>query len=115
MLAAIPGILKHPLKVLKKLYYAFFYKGDKPAELTQIALLSSIAVLPEMAGRAVGKALLADFEQQVRAAGVHALYLTTDKFGNDGVVAFYLRAGYQVENEFTQPDGRHMLRLIKSL
>ncbi|MDP5131709.1 MAG: GNAT family N-acetyltransferase [Paraglaciecola sp.] len=112
--AAIPGIIKHPIKVLRKLYYAMFYKGDKPNELQQTALLSSIAVLPSMGGKSLGKTLLADFEQQVRAVNVNNLYLTTDKHGNDAVVNFYVKAGYQVESEFIQPDGRQMLRLIKS-
>lgn len=114
LIAAIPGIIKHPIKVLRKLYYAMFYKGDKPATLEQTALLSSIAVLPAMAGKSVGKALLADFEQQIMQAGVNCLYLTTDKHGNDAVVGFYTKAGYQIESEFTQPDGRQMLRLTKS-
>lgn len=114
-LRAMPGMLKSPVEVVKKLYHAAFYKGDRPANLSDVALLSSIAVLPAMSGKAVGKALLADFEQQVKAAAVASLFLTTDKFGNDNVVAFYQRAGYQVESEFTQPDGRQMLRLIKHL
>lgn len=114
LIAAIPGILRRPSKVLKKLYYAMFYKGDKPATLQQTALLSSIAVLPAMTGKSVGKALLADFEQQIMCAGVNCLYLTTDKHGNDAVVGFYTKAGYQIESEFTQPDGRQMLRLTKS-
>ncbi|TDR13084.1 GNAT family N-acetyltransferase [Marinomonas communis] len=114
LITAIPGIIKHPIKVLRKLYYAMFYRGDKPETLQQTALLSSIAVLPAMAGKSVGKALLADFEQQVMQAGGNCLYLTTDKHGNAAVVAFYTKAGYQIESEFTQPDGRQMLRLTKS-
>ncbi|KRS21863.1 hypothetical protein AAY72_06340 [Alishewanella sp. WH16-1] len=115
LVAAFPGVLKHPVKVLRKLYYALFYKGDKPAELLSSALLSSIGVLPEMSGKSIGKVLLADFEQQVRLVNGSCLYLTTDKFGNESVVCFYTKAGYKVESEFTQPDGRQMLRLIKHL
>lgn len=114
LIAAIPSIARKPFKVLRKLYYAMFYKGDKPTTLQQTALLSSIAVLPAMAGKSVGKALLADFEKQIMLAGVNCLYLTTDKHGNDAVVGFYTKAGYQIESEFTQPDGRLMLRLTKS-
>ncbi|WP_233077976.1 GNAT family N-acetyltransferase [Rheinheimera soli] len=115
LLAALPSILKNPAKVVKKLYYALFYKGDKPKTLKKNALLSSIAVCPDMSGKSIGKALLRDFELQVRQAGLDGLYLTTDKFGNDNVVAFYQKAGYQIENEFTQPDRRQMLRLVKSI
>ena len=115
LLAAIPGIRRNPIRVIKKLYHAVFYKGDRPSTMSEVALLSSIAVLPEMAGKAVGKALLADFEQQVKLAELPAVFLTTDKFGNDNVVAFYQRDNYQIESEFTQPDGRQMLRLLKHL
>lgn len=114
-IAALPGIAKHPIKVLKKLYYAMFYKGDRPAKLSSVALLSSIAVSPEFSGQSVGKALLHAFEQRVGEEGISDLYLITDKFGNDAVVNFYFKAGYSVDNEFSQPDGRRMLRLIKSI
>jgi ribosomal protein S18 acetylase RimI-like enzyme len=115
LLAAIPGVLKNPVTVTKKLYYALFYSGDKPIAMEKTALLSSIAVLPEMSGKKVGKALLADFEEKIRKSELNSLYLTTDKFGNDSVIAFYKKADYQIENEFTQPNGRQMLRLVKLL
>lgn len=113
LVSSIPGILNQPIKVIRKLYHALFYKGDKPAELLSSALLSSIAVLPGMTGKSLGKELLLDFERQVISMNVSSLYLTTDKFGNDSVVAFYTKYGYQIESEFTQPNGRKMLRLIK--
>lgn len=115
LIAAIPGVIKHPITVLRKLYYAMLYKGNKPEELQLTALLSSIAVLPEVSGKSVGKALLEDFEQQVKLANIQSVYLTTDKHGNDSVVSFYTKAGYHVESKFTQPDGRQMFRLIKSI
>ncbi len=115
LVAAIPGGFKHPIPVLRKLYYAMLYKGNKPDELQLAALLSSIAVLPEMSGKSVGKALLKDFEQQVKLANIENLYLTTDKHNNDLVVNFYTKAGYRIESKFTQPDGRQMFRLMKSI
>ena len=99
--------------MLRKLYYAMFLKGDKQATSQQTALLSSIAVLPTMAGKSVGKALLADFKQQIMQAGVNCLYLSTDNQDNDAVVVFYIKASYHIESEFTQPDGSQMLRLTK--
>jgi ribosomal protein S18 acetylase RimI-like enzyme len=113
LLRALPGFIKNPLLVLKKLWYAVFYKGEEPSTLSKAALLSSIGVLPEMAGQSLGKKLLADFEEVVVAKGVDSLFLTTDKCGNENVVAFYLKSGYEVESEFVQADGRKMLRLTK--
>lgn len=115
LLKALPSLLKKPKIVIKKLYFALFYKGDKPTTLSNVSLLSSIAVSPNMAGQSIGKSLITDFEAQVKSAGSKALYLTTDKVGNDKVVFFYEKVGYQVECEFKQPSGREMLRLIKYL
>jgi len=54
-LSALPGMLRNPVIVTKKLYHALTYKGDKPANLDNAALLSSIAVLPEFSGKSIGK------------------------------------------------------------
>lgn len=112
-ICAIPGLIKNPILVLKKLWYAVFYKGEAPVALSKAALLSSIGVIPEVAGKSLGKKLLTDFEKVVNSKGAESLYLTTDKLGNDNVVAFYIKSGYKIESEFVQADGRKMLRLIK--
>ena len=104
---------KKPYLGIEKLWYAFFYKGEAPTALSQAALLSSIGVGPEMTGKSLGKKLLADFEEVVHSKGANSLYLTTDKLGNDNVVAFYIKSGYKIESEFVKADGRNMLRLIK--
>lgn len=110
---AIPGMLMHPIVVFKKLIHAAFYKGDSPVRLTNVALLSSIAVLPALTAKSIGKNLLSDFEGQAKISLCSAVYLTTDKCENENVLSFYTRAGYQVESEFTQSTGRQMLRFIK--
>lgn len=110
---ALPGLIKNPILVFKKLWYAVFYKGETPSTLSHAALLSSICVTPEMAGMSLGKKLLVDFEEVVQYKCAGSLFLTTDKYGNDNVVAFYLKSGYKVQSEFFQADGRNMLRLIK--
>lgn len=112
---AIPGLLSNPFLVIKKLWYALFYKGEKPSGILNAALLSSIAVLPDASGKSYGKKLLMDYESTVKKIGCESLYLTTDKSGNDGVISFYKRNGYSVESEFIQADGREMLTLMKKL
>ncbi len=114
-LKAIPSLLRNPYVVTKKLWYALFYKGEKPSNLSGAALLSSIAILPDSSGKYLGKKLLLEFEKSVKSLGCESLYLTTDKFGNDRVVAFYKRSGYEIESEFIQAEGRKMLRLFKML
>lgn len=115
LLKIAPSIFNNPKPVLIKLSYAVFYRGDNPKKLTDIALLSSIAVHPNESGKSIGKRLLCDFEEQVQKKGNNALYLTTDKSNNDKVIIFYQNAGYQIESKFLQPGNRSMLRLIKKL
>ncbi len=114
-LKAIPSLIRNPYIVIKKLWYALFYKGEKPSSMSNAALLSSIAILPNSSGKSLGKKLLMDFEKSVKSLGCNSLYLTTDKFGNDRAIAFYERTGYEIESEFIQADGRKMLRLFKML
>lgn len=113
LIKMIPALFKMPILAFKKLWYAVFYKGDKPASLTDSVLLSSIAIKPELKGNSFGKMLLDDYESVVGTRGFKSIYLTTDKYNNDGVVSFYNSCGYIVESEFYQADRRNMLRLIK--
>lgn len=115
LLKALPSLISNPILVIKKLWYALFYKGEKPFALSNSALLSSIAILPDLSGRSLGKKLLVDYEESVKSLGCVSLYLTTDMSGNDGVVTFYERNGYGVESEFLQADGRKMLTLFKKV
>ena len=112
---ALPSLLKNPVLVLKKLWYALFYKGERPLGIANSALLSSIAILPSESGKSYGKKLLKDYEETVKRLGCASLYLTTDKTGNDGVISFYKRNGYKIKSQFVQADGREMLTLFKNL
>lgn len=114
--AAIPGLIRNPIVVLKKLYNAFFYKGDSVESLNSAALLSSIAVEPDFKGQSIGKLLLEDFEHQVtQRSDLHHVYLITDKFGNVSVINFYKKLQYVEDSEFSQSGNRVMLRFIKKI
>jgi GNAT superfamily N-acetyltransferase len=115
LMKAFPSLIKNPYLVFKKLWYALFYKGEKPSTLSNSALLSSIAILPKKAGQSLGKQLLVDYESCVKSMSCDSLYLTTDKSGNDSVIEFYKRSGYVISSEFIQADGREMLTLFKKL
>lgn len=114
--AAIPGLIRNPMVVFKKLYNALFYKGDPVKSLNSAALLSSIAVEPDFKGQSIGKLLLEDFEHQVsQRSGLHYVYLITDKFGNEPIVNFYKKLQYVQDSEFSQSGNRIMLRFIKKI
>lgn len=110
---AIPAVLRQPMLVIPKLYAALFYRGDQPAQLVGGALLSSIGVLPQYVGQAVGLGLLHQFEQVVWQKQQPFIYLTTDALNNHRVNQFYQRQGYQVESTFLQSGQRHMFRYVK--
>lgn len=111
---AIPCVLKNPVLVLRKLYSAIFYSGDKPRHnFKEGALLSSIGVSRRSAGNSVGKKLLTNYEELVFMQGVSFVYLFTDEFDNEQVNIFYTRNGYCVESKFIQGGKRPMLCYLK--
>lgn len=115
-IAALPSLISNPIVVFKKLFHAIFYKGDGIEMLPNAALLSSLAVDPNYSGKAVGSALLADFEEQVRQkGGLEYVYLTTDKNSNERVIGFYTKADYVQESQFSQSGKRIMLRFVKKI
>lgn len=115
LLKAIPSLIRRPILVIKKMWYAMFYKGERPVSRANAALLSSIAVSPDMVGRSLGSVLLSDYENIVLGFGVDSLFLTTDEVNNEGVISFYVRNGYVLESSFVQTNGRKMLRFSKML
>ncbi|WP_178114426.1 MULTISPECIES: N-acetyltransferase [unclassified Pseudomonas] len=110
---ALPALLRNSELVIKKLWAAVFYRGDRPDSLQGGALLSSIGIDPLFKGQSLGKKLLDVFEDEAYAAGSPFVYLTTDQHGNDSVIGFYKKNGYDIESFFTQPGGRKMLRFMK--
>lgn len=115
VLAATPAIIRNPIPIFKKLWGALFYRGDNPNKIGAAALLSSIGVDPNYSGRSIGGSLLMETEELVRGSGCRYLYLTTDANGNEAVVGFYKKNGYEIESSFLQSKEREMLRFIKKL
>lgn len=113
LIYAIPGLLRNPVLVFKKLYSAVFYRGDEPVELSNSALLSSIGVMPNIQGKSVGKSLLNCFEKEAFSRGVEYVYLITDELNNEHVNKFYSNNDYFVESSFIQNSVRKMRRYVK--
>jgi ribosomal protein S18 acetylase RimI-like enzyme len=111
--AAIPAALRQPGLVLPRLWRAVFYRGD--GEPGTGALLSSLAVLPAEKGQGTGAALVRQFCAAAAAAGARQVYLLTDAAGNDAVIGFYERLGFQPDSQLTRPGGRSMRRYVKSV
>jgi len=95
-LAALPGIAKHPLRVLPRVLSALWYRGDKPSAAPDGALLSSLGVNPRAGRRGIGKILVEAFCENAAACGAPGVYLITDRDDNDAVKAFYEKLGFHV-------------------
>lgn len=108
--ASVRAVLKNP-KIIKRLFRAFFYRGQAPLG-KQRALLSSIAVAPEAQGRGIGRALVQRWAEEVKHRGGKGCYLTTDAEDNKKVNSFYQSLGWQVESTYTTPEGRLMNRYV---
>ena len=108
-LAALPALLKDP-GILRRLWldYRQVQRLSLPETGGGEGELSSLGVLPTESGRGIGHSLLEAFISRMEGKGVSGITLTTDAEGNDGVNAFYRKAGFSLARSFTQGDGRRM-------
>lgn len=113
--AVLPGVLRNPIKVTRRIIGQLFSEGGQPEMPDGCVVLRSIGVLPEMKGAGVANQLLTDFERLAREQGARVVALTTDAENNERAIGFYLKHGYQVQQEFKQDESRRMLLLTKSL
>jgi len=90
-------------------------KNENPADDGKYAELLSIGVLPSSKGLGVGKALINAFEEDAKKRGCKKISLTTDYTGNQDVLSFYKKTGYEVFYEFTTYPNRKMFKLIKNI
>lgn len=113
--AAAAPLALHPIRVGKKLLSALRYRGERPGDLLNATLLSSIGVSPAGRGRGSGKILLSAFCESAQASGSSTVFLTTDRDGNDKVIQFYLSNGFKLHSSFLKERGRWMNLYIRSL
>ncbi|MFH1746091.1 MAG: GNAT family N-acetyltransferase [Planctomycetota bacterium] len=109
--AACGAVVRKPT-VIPRLFRALTYRGDAPEDHTERALLSSICVDPTAQGLGIGRQLVCQFLENIRAANLPGAFLTTDVEGNEAVNAFYGRLGWKVDSEFATPEGRRMHRYV---
>jgi ribosomal protein S18 acetylase RimI-like enzyme len=97
--------------IIPRMMRAFLYRGDAP-EGSARALLSSIAVDPEIQRGGVGRQLVQAYLDEARRRGVPGVFLTTDRDGNEAVNGFYQKLGWRIDSTFTTPQGRRMNRYV---
>ena len=106
-LTAVPGLLRHPLKVLPRLLSALSYRGERPPTVQGGALLSSLGVHPNAARSGFGRALVDAFCEDAARLG--------DEQGNEAAKRFYERAGFRVLDMQARGDGRVMNTYVRSV
>lgn len=114
-LAAVPALLRHPLRVAARLLSAVRYRGDRPAALPGYWLLSSLGVAREHAGSGVGSLLVSSFCRRAQAGGASGVYLLTDRDDNDAARRLYEKHGFRAHGTQHRRDGRSLLILAWSV
>jgi GNAT superfamily N-acetyltransferase len=114
LLAAAPGLLRHPWRVGRRLLAAPFYRGEAPRR-ESAALVSTICVAPSGRGCGVAARMLERFCSEASTRGAQHVYLTTDRDENERVNAFYTQAGFELDEEIRRDGGRVMNRYIRDL
>lgn len=106
ILAVLTATLRRP-SIIPRLFRALLYPSQT-ARQEGTATLTSIAVESEAQGKGIGAELVAAFLADIRAQGIKRVDLTTDRYDNDQVNAFYQKQGYHCERAFVTPEGREM-------
>jgi ribosomal protein S18 acetylase RimI-like enzyme len=115
VMAAVPALVMHPLKVAPRLLHAVRYRGDRPMRVQAAALLSSVGVHPQAARRGIGRTLIDQFCEHAARRGAGQVYLTTDREANEAANTLYERAGFAVADELVRRDGRVMNLYVRVL
>ena len=111
--AALGATLRCP-SIIPRLFRALSYPGQTSRQEDNVTL-TSVAVEPTTQGKGIGAKLVATFLEDMRVRGVKRVDLTTDRYGNDQVNAFYERQGFHCERTFVTPEGREMNEYVISL
>lgn len=106
-LGTFKSILRDPAIIVKLINRAITYP-EKSAKKENVALLSSIAVLPEYHNRRLGEMLVKEFIREAGDKGAMEVTLTTDKYNNDKVIRFYRKMGFKIVRAFKSYEGREM-------
>lgn len=112
-MATLPAVLRRPT-IVPRLLRAL----SKPADAVTFPSdceLMSIAVDSSFYGKGVGLELIEAFCDTALNRGCRNVTLTTDQEGNEGVNAFYERAGFKLDHCYKTREGRPMNYYIRSL
>jgi ribosomal protein S18 acetylase RimI-like enzyme len=105
-LVALGAVLKRPA-IIPRLVRALLYPSQTSGR-SDTAVLTSIAVEPAVQGKGVGAELVVTFLADMHARGVKQVSLTTDRYDNDRINAFYQEQGFHCARTLVTREGREM-------
>jgi len=114
-LDALPRLIRNPVVVGRRLLSALFYRGAQPAVTPRAALLSSLAILPELRGTGASGLLIEAFCREAARYSATHVYATTDRDANNAANRFYVKHGFSLESSIVRSDGRVMNRYYRLL
>lgn len=107
-------LMKKPSNLIR-LLRNFKKEKNTTGDIGNYAELLSVATLPEMQGKGIGKRMLFEMEQDLKKRSCKSVSLTTDFENNEKVLYAYKSMGYDVFCEFVSYPDRKMYRMIKKL
>lgn len=102
--AALAAVVRRPRAVMR--VARALRKPSEAGKPVGTGTLLSIAVDPAAQTRGVGRLLVRAFIHEAAKRGAVRIDLTTDKFDNARVNAFYSGIGFRVAREIATPEGR---------
>jgi ribosomal protein S18 acetylase RimI-like enzyme len=100
---------------LIRLFKNFSKTNASANDKGEYAELLSIGVSDKRQGKGIGKKLLLELEETLKAKGCAQLSLTTDFYDNEKAIGFYKSLAYEVFYDFIAYPNRKMYRMIKKL
>ena len=115
LISVIPGLIRNPLKVSRRLLSQFFAVAEQITIPDDASVLRSIGILPDARGTGIADDLLREFERCSFIKGARSVALTTDALDNTRAITFYQKNGYEIAQEFMQHENRRMFLMLKKL
>jgi ribosomal protein S18 acetylase RimI-like enzyme len=112
-IASLGAAIRRP-KIIPRLFRALSYPKTSQAAAAQ-ALLTDIAVVPEMNGRGIGQRLVTHLLIAMKQKNVDSVSLVTDRDANERVNRLYQRLGFQIARTYATPEGRWMNEYVINL
>ncbi len=112
MRAAVSIVFGRPQRI-PALLQRYRWLGSEGSTLEPFDIeLASLATEPSVQGQGIGKILVRAFADRSISLSQEKISLTTNEYGNDGVIAFYEKLGFQRTRGFQRD--RPMVQFIAS-